>query len=346
MHEYVSAMHVHTRYSDGRYDVEKIAGEGAVAGVDLIFVTDHNTDKVRRLGEEGWYGSVLVLSGYELNDPRDKNHYLVFGMDRCLDGSVGARNYVREVRGSGGMGFLAHPDERRAHLPEHPPYEWTDWDIEEFDGIEIWNYMSEWMEALRPGRRLLNLFFPDRTIHGPTEKLLAFWDRCSMQRKVVAIGSVDAHAHAHRLLWFTVSIFPYRFLFRRIRTHLLTRTSLKGTLEFDRSVVLEALREGRAFVSNMREGDARGFSFTAKGAGETAWMGDAVPLSRDLVLEVSSPLRGSIALICDGRSVTASAGTHLTCVPRSTGSYRVEVRRKGKPWIFSNAIRVTDATSG
>ncbi len=338
--EYVSVMHVHTSFSDGHSDVEGIAAEAAETGVDIVFITDHSNDDVRKLGKEGWYGDVLVVAGYELNDPRNKNHYLVFDVDECLDGNTGAREYVKEVRRRGGLGFLAHPDERRDAFPEHPPYEWTDWDIDGFDGIEIWNYMSEWMEMLRPGKQFFYLLFPDRAIFGPTEKVLEFWDRAARDRNVVAVGSADAHCHQHPLLWFTVPIFPYRKLFRRIRTHLLTRTGLTRDPAIDRKLVFEALRAGSVYISNYRYGDASGFSFCA-GDGETqVGMGEEIPLSPDVTLTARLPLKAKMILICDGETVMVKRGRTLEFVPTRTGCYRVEAGRRGKPWIYSNMIRV------
>lgn len=341
MREYVAAIHMHTRYSDGHSSVPEIAREGERAGIDILLVTDHCNDKVRRNGEEGWYGSVLVLSGYELNDHADKNHYLVFDVDDCLPCGGRARGYVKEVRDRGGIGIMAHPDEKRNFFPEHPPFEWTDWDPDGITGIEIWNYMSEWMEGLRPGKRLFSLFFPDTSIKGPTERTLRFWDSVAAARRIVAVGSADAHCHRRRVFGIKVSIFPYAWLFRRIRTHLFTEVPLVGSLPEDRRHVFDALRQARAFVSNMKYGDARGFSFVATGAGGTVRMGGETAFAPDLAMLVSAPLSGEIALFCNGAKVAGVEGSHLEFSPRLPGAYRVLVRRKGRPWIFSNHIRLT-----
>jgi hypothetical protein len=341
VHEYVSAIHVHTLHSDGHSEVRDIAREGAAAGVDVVVITDHRNNEVRRLGKEGWYGDVLVVSGYELNDPEDKNHLLVFDLDECLDGRMGAKAYVREVAERGGIGIIAHPDERRDTFPEHPPYEWTDWPEDGIAGVEIWNYMSEWMEGLRPGKRLLTLAFPDLSILGPTDRVLEYWDRMAAGRPAVAIGSADAHCHQHKILGFTVSIFPYRKLFRRIRTHLLTEEPLSGDLARDRRSVFEALRHAHAFISNRKHGDARGFTFTARGRRGTSGMGGDMRLSDDPVLDVGLPRRGSLELIGNGRVLARSGKRRFSFRPREPGVYRIEVRRRGKPWIYSNHIRIT-----
>ncbi len=341
VNEYVSAIHVHTLHSDGYYDVDGIAREGRIAGVDVVLITDHGNDKVRRLGKEGWYDGVLILSGYELNDPGDKNHLLVFDVDECLDGGMGAKAYVKEVAERGGIGILAHPDERRDTFPEHPSYEWTDWPRDDVTGIEIWNYMSEWMEGLEPGKRLLTLIFPDLSIHGPTDRMLAYWDEMAARRRTVAIGSADAHCHQYRILGFYVSIFPYEKLFRRIRTHLLTEEPLSGDPEADRRTIFDALRNARAFISNRKYGDARGFTFTARGKNGVTGMGDETNLAEGPVLEVRVPRRGHLKLLRNGRVVAATRKRRLTFHPQEPGAYRVEVRRRRKPWIYSNHIRIS-----
>ena len=347
MYEYTAVMHVHTIHSDGSYDVDRIAREGSNAGVDMIFITDHNINMVKELGKEGWYDNVLILSGYELNDENSKNHYLVFDIDSRLDGSQGAREYVQRVLENGGIGFMAHPDERRDHFHEHPPYQWTDTAVEGFTGIEIWNYMSEWMEALRPGRQLINLVFPDRTIKGPTPKVLDLWDEAGRTRRVVAIGSADAHRYRHRMLWFDVSIFPYRMLFRRIRTHFLFPSPLTGDFGTDKQMVYDTLREGRVFVTNFKNGDARGFSFSAVTGAGTVWMGGEAAMSNDLRLNVEIPVPACVKILRNGVPVLTEKLTEkrgsIEFTPISPGTYRVEVTRKEKPWIFSNTIRVVSS---
>jgi hypothetical protein len=340
VHEYVAAIHMHTTYSDGSATVPEIAREGEKAGVDVLLITDHCNDLVRRNGEEGWYGRVLVLSGYELNDASDKNHYLVFDLDECLPCAVPAGEYMRRVIEKGGIGIMAHPDEKRDVFPEHPPYEWTAWGDDGRSGIEIWNYMSEWMEGLRPGRRLYSLVFPDTSIHGPTPRSLRFWDDIAARRRILAIGSADAHCHRRKVLGVMVSIFPYERLFRRIRTHVLTAAPLGGSLADDRKAVFGALRDARVFISNMKYGDARGFTFTATGAGGTTWVGGDTELSGGLTLTVRTPLEGEITLLRNGVPVGAARGKSLEHRPREAGAYRVEVRRCRKPWIYSNHIRL------
>ena len=112
-------------------------------------------------------------------------------------------------------------------MVEHPPYPWTDWDLTDFTGIEIWNHMSEWMENLTEQNKYQSFIHPLKSIIAPPKETLEIWDKLNMSRKVVGIGGVDAHAHKYNVLGFVeVEVFPYKVLFKSIRTHLLIEEDL------------------------------------------------------------------------------------------------------------------------
>jgi hypothetical protein len=71
-------------------------------------------------------------------------------------------------------------------------------------------------------------------------------------------------------------------------------------------------------------------------------MGSKVEKSDDLTLTVDLPLRAKIKLIRDGQVDIVHRGRRLEFNPTQTGSYRVEISRRGRSWIFSNAIRVAE----
>src|SRR5215208_6290228 len=75
MHDLSCVVHLHSTHSDGTGTVAEIARAAARASVDAVLLTDHNSLAARRRGEEGWYGSVLVLAGHEVS-PRGRDHYL------------------------------------------------------------------------------------------------------------------------------------------------------------------------------------------------------------------------------------------------------------------------------
>jgi hypothetical protein len=283
---------------------------------------------------------VLVLIGYEINDRDDHNHYLAFDVDQVLDPKLAAPEYVREIHRRGGLGFIAHPHEVRHAFDKYPPYPWTHWEVDEFDGIEIWNHMSEWMEELTKANRLKMILSPRKLLKGPSELTLKKWDELNARRLVVGIGAIDAHAYPYRLGPITIIIFPYKVQFKSIRTHLLMESPMSGELEADKRAVYKALRSGNLFVSNYRWGDARGFRFAALRGEEAVQMGQSVRCLHGVDLTVQTPADGRICLVRDGQRVAESYGRELFHRTDLPGVYRVEVYRRGKGWIYSNPIRL------
>ncbi|HEX2896734.1 MAG TPA: PHP domain-containing protein, partial [candidate division Zixibacteria bacterium] len=154
-YNYSGAIHMHTTESDGTKPLEEVVAIGQKAGLDFMLFTDHMTLSLRDAGKEEFYGKTLVIIGYEHNDPQDKNHYLIFQSPRVYDEKFSVKQYVSAAAQDSAIGIMAHPDEIRDRLVEYPPYPWTDWSVEGFTGIELWNQMSEWMEKLTRFNKLL-----------------------------------------------------------------------------------------------------------------------------------------------------------------------------------------------
>jgi hypothetical protein len=347
MFEYVGAIHMHSVFSDGSGEVQDIAGFANEVGLDFIILTDHNTLRALKEGFEGWYGNTLLIVGCEINDKENKNHYLAFGIDDSFSTRITAKEYVRKVKEAGGIGFIAHPHEKRTHMKEHPPYPWIDWETTDFTGIEIWNHMSEWMENLTEQNKYQNFIHPLRSISKPNDETLKVWDELSMQRRVVGIGGVDAHAHKYNLLgFFEVEVFPYKVLFKSIRTHILTKEEfIKGSgkdgLPESKSIVLESLKNGSCFFANDYHGDSKGFRFFAESDNKIFNMGEAIenPGKHKLKVLVPAPKAG-IRLIRNGILIDSILDKECEFIIDKNGAYRIEVYLNGNAWIYSNHIRV------
>ncbi len=346
--EYVGVLHVHSVYSDGSGEVEQIASFASECELDFLILTDHNTLRARDEGYQKFYGNTFLMVGCEINDKDNRNHYLAFGIDKVISTRLPAREYINKVSELGGIGFIAHPDEKRDQMKEHPPYPWTDWEADGFTGIEIWNHMSEWMENLTEENKYQSFMHPLRTIQGPPEVTLKRWDELNMHRKVVGIGGVDAHAHKINLLgFFEVEVFPYKVLFKSIRTHILLDEKIEVSenpeeiLKTEKKI-LAALREGRCFVSNDYHGDAKGFRFFVKDISFNTWMqGSTVKLQNNMQFVVYTPGGPcTVRLIRNGELAGTSNSDESVFELTEEGVYRVEVYKYSKAWIFSNHIRV------
>ncbi|MEP7146099.1 MAG: CehA/McbA family metallohydrolase [bacterium] len=362
MFEYSGSIHMHSKYSDGSGTVEEIARTACESELDFIILTDHNTLKAKNKGYEKWYDKTMLIVGYEVNDRKNKNHYLVFGLDEVIgtfeklaDGDLGNRlsaiEYVSEVKKRGGIGFLAHPHEVRNHLPDHPAYPWTAWESEDFTGIEIWNHMSEWTEGLNESNKLQRFIHPLKSIVAPPEITLNKWDELNEKRKVVAIGGIDAHAHKHNIMGFEFEIFPYKVLFKSVRTHVLVDKEIirgdKKNFNFDNMQIIEALGYGRSFIVNHYFGSGTGFRFFAEYDGEHYLLGDEIKLDKSknkkILFRTFLPSAAKIRLIHNGKCIDELESLDSIWDRDETGSYRIEAWKDGKGWIFSNHIRVVEA---
>jgi len=361
MFEYSGSIHMHSKYSDGSGSVEDIIKAADDSGLDFIILTDHNTLKAKKKGYEKWHDNMMLIVGYELNDRKNHNHYLVIGLDEVVgtfeklkDGDTGcrldAKDYVKKIKDLGGYGFLAHPHEKRKHFKEHPPYPWTEWNTEDFTGIEIWNHMSEWAEGLNESNKLQRFIHPLKSITAPPEITLQTWDKLNLKRKVVAIGGIDAHAHKHSIMGFEFEIFSYKILFKSIRTHVFLfeepDKNNSASFEKDKKNIIEALSYGRSFIVNNYYGSGKGFRFTAEYDGNNYTMGDEIIFDKSknkkIIFRTLLPAEAEIRLMQNGKCIDELKGLECIWDSDEPGAYRIEAWKNDKGWIFSNHIRVLE----
>jgi len=344
LHEAVGAVHLHSNFSDGSLPIEEIAAIASRKKINFLLFSDHNTLEPRRLGLEGWKEDVLVLIGCEINDADDRNHYLAFLIDREIDPKMSAEEYVAHIWSMGGFGIIAHPAEKRNFSDAYPPYPWTAWNAKGFDGIEIWNQLSEWMEGLTRLNMLWRIWHPLRSIRFPVWETLQRWDQLNRERRITGIGGIDVHAFPFRIGFISIEIYPYKVQFRSIRTHVLTSRPLinergeKLPWREAESVVFEALKQGRCFVVNYSVGDGRGFRFWGEQNNRVYQMGDRWCSKGTITFRAVTPLTGKIHLLRDGKRVCRAKGKELVCSGDQPGVYRVEVFRKNRGWIYSNPM--------
>ncbi len=340
---------MHTPFSDGTKLHAEIACDAIKADLDFIIVTDHN---IKVNGVEGYYseesGRVLLLTGEEIHDMRRKpqsNHFLVFGVKEELSHfSSDPQTLIDETRAAGGYGFLAHPFD-----PAMPSFNlsslgWQNWEIENYAGLEIWNYMSNFKGHLDSRLKAIALALnPDKYIAGPRSETLSKWDQLlSDGRKVAAVGGSDAHALIYRMGPIARIIFPYEYLFRAVNTHILVIEELNGDLDHDRQLVFDAIGRGNSWIGYDLIADTAGFRFTGQSKSRGI-MGDEIKMIDGATLQVKAPSKCKITLLRYGEVVAESKNDkHLTYIPTVTGAYRVECKlnynRKERGWIYSNPI--------
>lgn len=341
--EICGAIHIHTRFSDGEVDFPELIDSAKEVGLDFIIVTDHMTLEGKDKHLEGFYDNLLVLIGYEHNDINDKNHYLAIGTDIVAKEQDSPQRYIDSIKSAGGIGFLAHPAEERRYFKKYPSYPWTEWNVTGYNGIEVWNHMSEWVEGLKSWGSFIRIFYPRRFLKGIPPVLLKKWDEVNRTGFVSGIGGIDAHTFNFGKGIFRFQIFPIKVELKGIRTHLYIPGKLtEYEFEKAREACIKALQFGAGYISNYRRGDARETKIFLSFAD-----GTVVPpgysekeLSLPANLSVSVPLEAQIRLIRNGVQISEKVGVSQNFEITECGLYRIEVFRMKKAWIYSNPFPI------
>jgi hypothetical protein len=337
---YSGVVHVHTTESDGTKSLEEVVGYGKEVGLDFLMFADHMNLNNRENGKEGFYDNLLVVIGYEHNDPDDNNHYLIYKSPSVYPGSFSVNEYVKAADADSSLGIIAHPDEVRNRMGKYPPYPWTDWSIDGFQGIELWNQMSEWMEMLTPSNKLFMAFSPRKSMVAPTDRILRIWDEINLTRKCAGIASADAHAFPIAVGPMTVEIFPYKVHFRSLRTYIHLDEPLSADFKIASGQLYSAIKDCRLFFANIRWGNPMPFIFSASnGKNDVSSGGQLDDMSR-VKLFVSVPSKATLRIIRNNEKVHETQGRSLEYQVEQPGIYRVEAWKGRRGWIFSNHIRI------
>jgi len=326
--DFTGVIHIHTVYSDGGGTFEDIARVANQQKLHYLIVTDHNTLRPLREGKQGWYGMTLICVGTELSTRG--GHLLALNVREEITRHQPTQAVIDEVNRQGGLSFIAHPYFKRRR--------WTDWTVHGFIGIEGYNVAHDSLDENRLRIALWSVAVPAdplflSMLDRPYDPM-AKWDGLLKQHgKVVGIGASDAHEI--RILGLKVA--PYEIMFKLIRTHLLVPTGVP----LSEHTLYEALRLGHAYFSIDLLADATGFAFIAEDTRRVLGiMGDEVTMIPNLHLTAVLPAEGELSLFKDGVAVATSSGRVWQIPVTEPGTFRLEVSRDGKPWIFSNPIYV------
>ncbi len=345
---YSGAIHVHSTYSDGGGTVAEIVRAGQHAGLDFLFLTDHDTLQPRFDGHQGYHDGLLLLVGEEVNTSAGHLLALGVGKDVDQDGPLGLPALIEEISEAGGVSIAAHPTGRRP---------WTDWTVEKMDGLELLNANSDWRDdgVLELLRALVFLpFLPDGVFNSLVdrpEEAIRLWMHRARRQPVTVIGSVDAHERIP--LWGERHLsFPtYERMFGLIRTYVITGTELTGDAGADEAALVEALRRGSCYVVLEGYEPAPGFSFELTMGPDRVSMGSSVGFKAGERLHVTAPSSGPvrIRLYRDEVPLIETEGHELFVEIPGPGVYHTEVYQmrstllrgeRQRLWIISNAIRV------
>ena len=346
LRDYKGCLHVHSTDSDGDRSIPHIIAAARDAGLDFIVLTDHVPLPLNPQRPDGWQDGVLVAVGLELRAAGE--HCVVLGPEpaqlarhtNVLDHDE-AIDRLQQIRAGGALVFVAHPRTVRKRLFHLGPPGWTDWDLDIYDGIEIWPYMHDWIRDLKLRNFLSHVREPDRWITGPEPDVLRHWDQAGARRRCVAVGALDNHARRipfRRWGPALLEIFPHRQCFQTVRTHVLAPQPFTGDAAADLPALYALLAQGRSYVSYDLLADATGFTFAAERQGRPILMGDEAPAGSPLDFRARCPVDAALTLLRDGQPIARATGRELAARADQPGVYRIEARLDNRPWLFSNPI--------
>lgn len=343
MYHYVGNIHLHSTYSDGFASIKQIAQIAEEEGLDFIIITDHF--HLVGLPEQGYYGQLMLLVGMEINE--EDNHYLALDVSEVIANGK-AQKVIDEVNLQKGIGIIAHPDEKGSPFYEnYKTYRWNDWSVHGFQGIEVWNFLSQYKDEITGiFKGIYLLFFPHAALKGPYKETLDKLDNYQKKDlKIFAYGGSDAHGIKIKLgpiLLLTIS--PYDLCFKCINTHIISDKKLSGNTNTDKELVYQSLRQGRFWISYDYFKNSKGFQFLIRSPREKWLMGEDLPYQKSLYAEIKTPYKALVKLIKDGQIYGESRGRAHRFPITKKGVYRIEAYHKHlfsyRLWIFSNPIWV------
>ncbi len=333
-------IHNHTIYSfDSNESVFSLIQAARKRRLDYVCITDHNNLNVINDPDFIREKKILLIPGMEINDAVDEHHLLVFNNQTALsNGRV--EDYLAYYKKAGAITFAAHPLEDRCGN-RFPKYQWNKLELDKFDGLEIWNFISSWLKTMNYWRNgAFHLLFPQMFIRRPYRKVLKYWDDLNLQgKRKSGIGAIDAHGTSIKIFGMKWKVLTHNLLFAYIRTNVLIPMKQNP----DQQDVLIALKNGNSYVVNQRLGAPSNF-YTAicDDHGNSAICGEDIKFTDSLALYYNLPKNGRIHLIHNGKTVSKQSGIHGKFEITKPGFYRLEIQRYCLGWIYTNPIYVVE----
>lgn len=347
MFQSCGAIHIHTKFSDGTGDVYSVSRAAKKAGLDWIIVTDHNSMEI----EEGIFNDVYVIKGQEIS-PKNKNHYLVLGANEVIEPCENPQVYVDETRKIGGFGFAAHPDEgfcvdEKGNIcPRKNSHHCIPWENKDIipDGIEIWNWFSNWADNL-DDRNLLSLahafFFKHKIVKSPSEITLKWWDKLNNkgEKIIPALGGVDAHALLIKDYFVPLYIFPYTTCFKTINNIINLKEPLSKDFKLAKQQILSAVIKGNNLIINKNFNDDIP-QVCISNEETTAFCGEEIILTQETYLNVETKKQNDIKVLLNGEEIYNKKSKKIKVPIVKKGKYRVELAYREKGFAYTNPIVV------
>ncbi len=335
--------HIHSIFSDGNGSVDEIAQAAEKAKLNFLILSDHGRPNIEAMNSTDWIGKVLLIGGSELS--LNCGHMASAGYKvPPYMYPLEPQEAIDEINRDNGFCFVSHPFDDR--IP------WTDWNIENYTGIEV---LSAYSNAKRGGLWRLGLF-PLKYMFHPEYAVLNTlkypdinfdkWDEINKTGKHYGIYALDAHGKLPLGRKRKLSFPSYLSLFRTLTVYARIDKELPKDPEEAASEIIASIRQGRFF--NCVEGiaAANGFdTYYMTANGERFEMGSSPAASEGvIVIRLPFEFRTAITVKKDGKvfkTIDADIHKHIEVPVTETGIYRLEVfasdnKFNDLPWISTN----------
>jgi len=346
--------HIHSTFSDGTGNIEKISKAAKEKGLDFVLMTDHGRPNVKCSESTNWENGVLFIGGSEFS--MNCGHLAAAGYD-----FKNRRNYIfppepqdaiDDVNKTDGITFISHPLDGK--IP------WTDWDIEDFTGIEILNSYSSAKKT-----SVLNLLiFPIQylfdknyallnTVSYPTDNL-KLWDDFNKKGDYYGIYALDAHSKlpiTRKLVFMWPS---YRAMFEIFTLYVKIDRDFDREPEISASYIVEAIKKGHFFSVIEAIASANGFQiFFETREGIKYNTGSRIDtVEGNILLELPFNFKTDIIVKRNGKifkKIMKNFKKELRVRIEKNGTYRVEIFVSDNtfnklPWILTNPFFIGQKT--
>ncbi len=335
--------HIHSIFSDGNGTIDDITRAAEKAKLNFIILSDHGRPNIEAMNATDWIGKVLLIGGSELS--LNSGHLASAGFKvPPYKYPLEPQEAIDEINRDNGFCFISHPFDDR--IP------WTDWNIENYTGIEVMNaysnakYGGMWRLAyfplqymFQPEYAILNaLKYPDINFDK--------WDEINKTGKYYGIYALDAHGKLPLGRKRKFAFPSYLALFRTMTVYARIESELSKEPDAAASEIIAAIRNGRFF--NCVEGiaAANGFdAFFTTTTNERFELGSSPP-STEGTLHIHLPFefRTKVLIKKDGKEFklhTPDYHKNLEVPIAQKGVYRIEVfaadnKFDDLPWITAN----------
>jgi hypothetical protein len=316
---YRGVCHVHTNFShDSEATLVFVIQQASELNLDFVIVTDHNSLKgVEAYQKMKHPERPLLIFGDEIST--SDGHLIALGIHEEPPKGISSKELVNWIHARGGYAILAHPFSKG-----HP---WKNFEIEGWDGFEIYNFGHKLFEENAVDFYLRSFSKNEKSLLESVQNIpgehFSFWAQHLRKRPIAALGGTDAHLKRSKKVFSSA--------LQSVTMYVLTKA-------LDEKEIVEAVGSGRSFVVFETLGEAREFSFEARAHGEIFYQGDRFQTRGDVSFRVHVPVPATVRLVRDDAVVSQQETTNLRFLASEPGAYRVQVYREGRFWIISNPI--------